>query len=494
MPKVTAPSFLEGPQPVPDVPIVGSMSIFDMPRLEAPSIPQSDRLVPGKLAFTHTVPVWEAPKPSQLSTDILKMPKLEAPHVEHFERVVPEELPSNHSETIWEAPQLFDEPSIPTIDIPKIDQVERLLPDFNVVDSPKVESFDKMVSELFESELTVEGPDDSSLRVERPLNSPHWETLYSMHKSDRVEQAQDVNPQFEIREETKKLINKYVKVYQPKVKYDEPKVEEYAEIITLEPVRQPVEIPTVDPLLRREAIADVNQAVRVLEIAKQVSENDEEAEELVLSSLNETLVRKGVAHTFVAPAESEEEEEDKQIETQVKVKTRPKTAEAGKRVPPKVEAKPKADEEEPEEEEEQERVLREVETIIFERDEKADKKRREAALSAAKKAFETAQTQGVQNISGWEIAKRMPPIAPQDPPVKSELVKKNPFSLDGSYSELVLLLAQEGPLYSKKDTEETVEKRIRKAPAVRVSKTQTTEKVTEKDVRRVLNLKSLLEV
>jgi hypothetical protein len=242
--------------------------------------------------------------------------------------------------------------------------------------------------------------------------------------------------------------------------------------------------------LHPEIIADTVQAVKVQRVLESLGVPKTEAQQQALRSLHTAREQRAQFVSAVTDTQTATQPVSEQI---VKPETKQQQQVVIQETVEKQEEVLVEEKEKVTEEEKRPKLQVEMEKntkkVIFEEDPVADQNRFDLGLAATRVALEQNQEIPYTTLTGSHIAALMPD-APQPVGVKSDLLLKMFDGIefpDGSYEEVIGRIAKTGEIYSASHAENVVADAIKQAPAVRVNETVVTRKVTDKDVKRVLD-------
>lgn len=432
---VSRPSFggAKGPE-------ISARNILQMPRLEAPSVGITDRTVPGKLAFTHTVPIWSRPslawsKPPEAVPK--NIPGLEGfiPLKARPPEILDSKLPAGLKSGIWETvknPDIKPEVVLNKISLPEI----TLRPEMN-------------------SDQSRPTPILSKLNVEQTGINVNPDAATAVGKVFR-EDVSDFG-------QAAKVYSAARKVYA---------TEQEAKKVTYSVLNQAVSGNLAEKY--PQALAG-----RVLEYPKAVPKPQEFGRVQIYPSA-----------VAASPVEEPQLEVWLQLQTQTDEETKRKLELLRKQLRLIQEKKKKK--------EEPELVVEEPASMVYEKDDETEGIRRKLASEAVAKSFAQAKREGREGVLSSEIVAEMPEYDLQPKYVKSQLVK-NQERRDGSYSRWVKDVFNFGYIHDEWVARMVVEAQRRKHPAVKISKIQDTDFVDEEKVKQVYDstkpeLKSFVSV
>lgn len=519
-------------------------SIFQMPRLEAVKIPSTDRMVPGKLAFTpnhniqlsktwvtqiarsefsqypgrkvvgsgfsHTIPVWSRP-PEAVPKNI---PGLEGftPLIAKPPEVLDRRLAVNLKPVIRE-----------TVKIPNV-KPEVIPPKFNfpeITKQPEINSNlslpTPILSELNHEQEVTKLSSVIKPAVQRILNEHESGSLNEHVTVMKLDLKAEINPPVATITENKVV----ARAAESDLKVAE-KVNESAKSLnpfTKSPEARPVEVMTkqVETLIdsysglqETHNQTPIQSGLTDLTLAKRVSKPQQEASIITLTAQKpavsayqtENPIRALAGFAWENPKPSPKAREIGMAETypmgfastypvempktdsllQLQIQAEEET----KRKLELIRIQLRLMQEKIKKKEEVKSVDENQPGMIFEKDDITEKIRREVAQEAVAKAFFHARQNGEKVVASSKVVDEMPEYDLQPKFIKSQLLKRQERR-DGSYSRWIKDVNSIGVFNYDEENKarKLIEQRRRKYPAVRLSFIHDSERVDDEKVRIV---------
>ena len=409
--------------------------IFSMPELsksDLGNLGDTDRTIPGTLAFTHTESKFQAEKPAENFIADTHLSSIDLPEEESL---ISEEIPIVR-DMEFSLPEIFHEPEAKNI--------------LNLVieNNPTTESQDNLLSKP-----EVRADVDQAIKVQglweavgiEPYQAEKKvaDTLVDVFERKGILPAQSISTG-EKNEETMPL-EKTVEDVLIQVKDEEMLTfrKDGNELPNSKKKTLFEEDPKADAArgkLAFEAIEKV--AAQIQEILVEMGTSPQEAQQTVARVLMETEKKKGL--TLALRKDVLEQTEKLDV------------------VSERHETKPES---------------------YFEHDKKADEARKKAALNAIETVVQEVGNGQKQKVTGKDLSEKMPSFKPE---VMSEIAKNK----DGSYESLISQLQSIGVVRSEEEAKIIIEDLIMKNHGVRKG---SRDEATEQEVEKVLNGKALGE-